>query len=663
VGAGDDSGDTIDTESAATLLHALLDPDVEIRTSALAALVVLPLTPDAWIEVARHANAVLADAARPSDERLAVIEATPWIPIASTRGHAERLVAAAREPALRDAARAALASIAGAPEVPTWSPVAPAGFSSPLRDDRERLRRELSGSSPEALLSDLEHSWRAGDPTRAAYLVTSLLQTAGSTHDHDTVQAVLSFVERTPGFSPDLEGLFALILRDEEAPRRSFLSGRGIRWIVSRGGVADLVDQLGAALTSARREVRLCSLGLIRDAAGYVGSRTPPMSFLGGPRYPPWEVPPRRDVLDVDVADVSLEDDDVQFSLYRPSQVKPDEWVPLVAFAHRTAPITMPDGRTLRPVEEVERRAAQLLADMPASYEVVRADSDAGLPRGTDLRFEPWVEEGEFNPSAQTLRWEEAVHEVHFRLRVPGSLDGSRVRGGMRVFAGPLLIGDLTFRLLVSRDEPAGAVPTEHDTARRFRQIFASYSHRDTAVVEAVERFVSVTGDRYLVDAETLRSGEVWDDRLCQLIEGADVFQLFWSRHAMNSEFVRREWEYALALGRDGFVRPVFWEEPLAEDPMRDLPPAALKRLHFSRLRVDPKPSAVGSAPTDTTRDGSPQQAEQPAPSPPPAARATHSRRWEGEPAPRRRTRGGWRLITVVAVVAALLGTLLIVLL
>jgi hypothetical protein len=172
----------------------------------------------------------------------------------------------------------------------------------------------------------------------------------------------------------------------------------------------------------------------------------------------------------------------------------------------------------------------------------------------------------------------------------------------MRVFAGPLLIGELTFRLLVSREQPPGAVPTERDTARRFRQIFASYSHRDAAVVEAVARYVSVTGDRYLVDAETLRSGEVWDDRLRELIDAADVFQLFWSRNAMNSEFVQREWEYALALGRDGFVRPVYWEDPLAEDPGRDLPPAALKQLHFSRLGVDPAASVAAPRHTAPSR-------------------------------------------------------------
>jgi serine/threonine protein kinase len=76
----------------------------------------------------------------------------------------------------------------------------------------------------------------------------------------------------------------------------------------------------------------------------------------------------------------------------------------------------------------------------------------------------------------------------------------------------------------------------------------------------------------------------VWDERLLRLIEEADVFQLFWSRHALDSPYVRREYEHALALNRPNFVRPTYWEEPLPSDPARKLPPEALLRLHFQRI-------------------------------------------------------------------------------
>jgi hypothetical protein len=71
---------------------------------------------------------------------------------------------------------------------------------------------------------------------------------------------------------------------------------------------------------------------------------------------------------------------------------------------------------------------------------------------------------------------------------------------------------------------------------------------------------------------------------LLQMIEEADVFQLFWSRHAMESPYVRGEYEHALSLHRPNFVRPTYWEEPLPSDPARNLPPESLLRLHFQRI-------------------------------------------------------------------------------
>jgi hypothetical protein len=101
------------------------------------------------------------------------------------------------------------------------------------------------------------------------------------------------------------------------------------------------------------------------------------------------------------------------------------------------------------------------------------------------------------------------------------------------------------------------------------------------------------TGDEYLRDKTHLRAGEVWSERLRQMIDQANLFQLFWSRNAMKSDFVRAEYEYALALGRAGFIRPTYWEDPLPEDRTRGLPPESLKSLHFVRLDLEQRDRLV----------------------------------------------------------------------
>ena len=82
-------------------------------------------------------------------------------------------------------------------------------------------------------------------------------------------------------------------------------------------------------------------------------------------------------------------------------------------------------------------------------------------------------------------------------------------------------------------------------------------------------------------------AGEKWDERLRQLIDEADVFQLFWSTNSMHSPYVRQEWEHALVLERSNFIRPTYWEIPMPGSSDPPLPPEALRRLHFHWLACE----------------------------------------------------------------------------
>ena len=95
---------------------------------------------------------------------------------------------------------------------------------------------------------------------------------------------------------------------------------------------------------------------------------------------------------------------------------------------------------------------------------------------------------------------------------------------------------------------------------------------------------MKATGDQYLMDCLNLRAGQHWKPRLVELIEQADIFQLFWSRNAMNSKIVEQEWRYATSLARPYFVRPVYWEIPFPESGDGSKPAPELRQLHFQRV-------------------------------------------------------------------------------
>lgn len=278
-------------------------------------------------------------------------------------------------------------------------------------------------------------------------------------------------------------------------------------------------------------------------------------------------------------------DENVLFTVYRPKAVAPEKWYTLLAFAHLSekrpgAPAVAPE-----PADEVRRIAGRVFGGRAREQMVTQQQSGGSIPERQVLTFVPRAEGVEFNPEERQVKWLKDVHHVDFEMKGAPDSEGKTLRGNLTVYAGPFILADVPLAFQVDSVLAETSAPDElfaDTSAEPYDKIFASYSHRDKAVVEQFEAHVEALGHRYLRDVYSLRSGEEWSEALKRLIEEAQVFQLFWSRNSMRSEFVRMEWEYALSLGKPSFVRPVYWEEPL---PMEaDLPPQELAKIHFHKF-------------------------------------------------------------------------------
>jgi hypothetical protein len=288
-------------------------------------------------------------------------------------------------------------------------------------------------------------------------------------------------------------------------------------------------------------------------------------------------------------------DENVQFTVYRPNAVQPELWYPLLAFAHLAerrpgAPLSQPS-----PLEQVQALAEQAGV---GAYAAPRADARGGVPREGQLTFVPFVEGIDFNPRSQTFEWQEDVHQQNFRLRAWPATQGRVLRGRLTVYLGAFILADIALAFRVSTAAEPPPTPTVRSvnlittdlapdsrmtpvTAVPYKKVFPSYSHKDLAIVHQAEAYGEALGHVYLRDRLALRSGEQWEERLLELIDEADIFQLFWSSNSMTSEYVRREWEHALALSRPAFIRPTYWEVPMPRSADPPLPPDTLRKLHF----------------------------------------------------------------------------------
>jgi hypothetical protein len=311
-------------------------------------------------------------------------------------------------------------------------------------------------------------------------------------------------------------------------------------------------------------------------------------------------------------------DEDVQFTISRPSQLRAARWESMLVFAHRAGPHVGAGGETVDPHEQVRQRVASFFGADAASVATTTEDAGAGVPRGAAMVVVPDLPDVESTPSQASITWTGELEEVRFLLRAGVHRVGSTVEGWVRVFCGPLLIAETTVRFDVVGDaETLPGLRPEPITS--YRRIFPCFSPRDRELVANVAAVAEALGDRYTAHIIEGRSEGAPDDWMLPLIDEADVFQLFWSSHSMRSATCRRQWEAALATQRSGFIRPLYWEHPFPRDA--DVPPPALETLRFVRLPTpatasqqlwDGTPSAREPAPTrpdPRQRDRAPRRA------------------------------------------------------
>mgnify|MGYP005853289321 CR=1 FL=1 len=189
-----------------------------------------------------------------------------------------------------------------------------------------------------------------------------------------------------------------------------------------------------------------------------------------------------------------------------------------------------------------------------------------------------------FNPTEQVVAWQPPYQSATFLFTTPAALEVD-LNGYVRVYQGPLIIGEIPITMkLVRTVETASVALDQQGEFRRCELVFASYSHRDTPVMEYFRRMRQRLGQKMLADIYDLRAGEHWADRLLEMIDQSAVFQLFWSKHSAASRYCRKEWEHALKYveSRERFIQPVYWEQPLYN------PPPELADFHFQRVALPP---------------------------------------------------------------------------
>jgi hypothetical protein len=363
----------LDPAELVGLFEALADESAEVRIAAFEALTRLPLAPSDWLQVASFITGVL-DSSDSDAERVAVIDASPWVPVASVRRRVVPFLVPEPAPAMAEDRP---------PRTAEWFGVEPPGFIDLSPGERaeveaalamldrppwERLREFLDPHSEvreQAVAVTLlfEEVLRGGREHITSFLDANIIvedvhalqgrfrpDLAGLSLVYQRVAKELfsEYRSGSPSFDPPARygagpgSLFKFVEREALGGPRSFCYLIG--WTVSRGGLHGLVPRLATELASEDRDERMAAAYLIADAAGYFAYPNPPL--FGG------SAAPRRP----SVSDSLIED-----------------------VASEPAPPTRGPTRNLPPIE-APRSEAEPVPPQPEPRWILAWITDAGRP-------------------------------------------------------------------------------------------------------------------------------------------------------------------------------------------------------------------------------------------------------------------------------------------
>jgi hypothetical protein len=200
------------------------------------------------------------------------------------------------------------------------------------------------------------------------------------------------------------------------------------------------------------------------------------------------------------------------------------------------------------------------------------------IERGTTISAGLFVDGLIVEPSEKTLTWTGSLNNSSFVVTVPDNeREGTKI-GRLCFYMNGLEVSRLHFKFLISLKQKEDIkLANSFSYATKYKTAFASYASEDRNDVLARVQGLEKAGVDVFMDVRNLRSGERYEDKLLEKILSTDIFYLFWSTAAKKSEWVKKEWEYALNNRGIDFISPIPLDSPDIVPP----PPELGQSLHF----------------------------------------------------------------------------------
>ena len=264
--------------------------------------------------------------------------------------------------------------------------------------------------------------------------------------------------------------------------------------------------------------------------------------------------------------------DDVDCSVFAPPVARIGARIMVQVFLHR--------------IEQAER--AQFLAETMDDTAKLRGMETLQLPipRRTRVTVELDGRGLKVSEPMRSLLWHGQPTVAAFEVEVPQDFDGEVCHPVARVLVEGEPVGRILFQIRIepaTRDAKTLPAPELGGTsAKAYQYAFLSYASKDRAEVLKRAQAFQAAKLAFFQDVLSLEPGQRYSEEILHRIGKADLFVLFWSRHAKRSEWVQKEIDHALACQRNDpsglpDIVPIMLE-PIAKAP----PPPGIAHLHHN---------------------------------------------------------------------------------
>lgn len=251
--------------------------------------------------------------------------------------------------------------------------------------------------------------------------------------------------------------------------------------------------------------------------------------------------------------------DSVRFSAISPKKVTAGKYMPIN--------IVMYEDKYRSAVDEIVSTYEEPAKESKSGYHDVERNSVIKVVLSSaDVHIEDDTEEE---------IWNGKYINFEFAVKIPSDIIEEQILLTASVYINDVPATKL--KLIVD----CNAKPKQNITVSRkdISSAFVSYASQDRTIVTAyVHAMEAVRPDmKIFFDVDSLRDGQLWNNELMKEIDNCDTLFLCWSPFAKESEWVDKEWRYALETKGDDSIEPMS-----VVPPEKCPPPPELQHKHFN---------------------------------------------------------------------------------